>query len=86
MWTEVLMVGGAASTKQHSSADTNKDIALGVYDVVITDRSCPESILICAQALNLPVVSSEWAIQCLINGVQVGYNKHPKYKHDYVVS
>lgn len=26
MWTEVLMVGGAASTKQHSSADTNKGI------------------------------------------------------------
>ncbi|XP_040198468.1 TP53-binding protein 1 isoform X3 [Rana temporaria] len=86
IWTEILMVGGAASTKQHSSADANKDIALGVYDVVLTDRSCPESILKCAQALNLPVVSSEWAIQSLVNGVQVGYNKHPKYKHDYVVS
>ncbi|XP_018421965.1 PREDICTED: tumor suppressor p53-binding protein 1 [Nanorana parkeri] len=85
-WTEVLMVGGAASAKQHSSADTNKDVALGVFDVVITDPSCPESILKCAQALNLPVVSSEWVIQCLVNGVQVGYNKHPKYKHDYVVS
>ncbi|XP_072258582.1 TP53-binding protein 1 isoform X2 [Pyxicephalus adspersus] len=86
IWTEVLMIGGAVSAKQHSSSDTNKDVALGVFDVVITDRSCPDSILKCAQALNLPVVSSEWAIQCLINGVQVGYNKHPKYKHDYVAS
>ncbi|CAI9550854.1 unnamed protein product [Staurois parvus] len=86
VWTEVLMVGGAASAKQRSSANTNKDVALGVFDVVITDRSCPESILKCAQALNLPVVSSEWVIQCLVNGVQVGCNKHPKYKHDHVVS
>ncbi|KAM5172193.1 TP53-binding protein 1 isoform 2-T2 [Mantella aurantiaca] len=86
IWTEVLMVGGAASAKQHSSEDTSKDVALGVFDVVITDLSCPEPILKCALALNLPVVSSEWVIQCLINGVQVGYSKHPKYKHDYIVS
>ncbi|XP_068131395.1 TP53-binding protein 1 isoform X2 [Hyperolius riggenbachi] len=86
LWTEVLMAGGAASAKQHNSTDVNQDVALGVFDVVITDRSCPESILKCAEALNLPVVSSEWAIQCLVNGTQVGYNKHPKYKHDYVVS
>ncbi|XP_075063979.1 TP53-binding protein 1 isoform X3 [Mixophyes fleayi] len=84
MWTEVLMTGGAASAKQHISTDLNKDVALAVFDVVITDRSCPESILKCAQALDLPVVSQEWVIQCLVNGQQVGYNKHLKYKHDYI--
>ncbi|XP_063781983.1 TP53-binding protein 1 isoform X2 [Pseudophryne corroboree] len=84
MWTEVLMTGGAASAKQHNSKDLNKDVALAVFDVVITDRSCPESILKCAQSLDLPVVSQEWVIQCLINGEKVGYNKHPKYKHDYI--
>ncbi|KAM9311899.1 TP53-binding protein 1 [Gastrophryne carolinensis] len=83
-WTELLMVGGAASAKQHNSTDASKDIALGVFDVVITDHSCPDSILKCTEALALPVVSSEWLIQCLINGVKVGYNNHPKYKHDYV--
>ncbi|XP_063305018.1 TP53-binding protein 1 isoform X3 [Pelobates fuscus] len=86
MWSEILMVGGATTVKQHNSSETNKDVALGVFDVVVTDRSCPESILKCAQALNLPLVSQEWVIQCLINGEKLGYHTHPKYNHDYVPS
>ncbi|XP_029430830.1 TP53-binding protein 1 isoform X3 [Rhinatrema bivittatum] len=83
LWSEVLMTGGAASVKQHDSAAQNKDVALGRVDVLVTDKSCPASVLKCAQALSLPVVSQEWVIQCLINGERVGYNKHPKYKHNY---
>uniref|UniRef100_A0A8C3J8A5 TP53-binding protein 1 n=1 Tax=Calidris pygmaea TaxID=425635 RepID=A0A8C3J8A5_9CHAR len=84
LWSEILMTGGAASVKQHYSNAHNKDIALGVYDVVVTDFSCPAGVLKCAEALRLPVVSQEWVIQSLISGERVGYNKHPKYKHDYV--
>ncbi|XP_072725548.1 TP53-binding protein 1 isoform X1 [Ciconia boyciana] len=84
LWSEILMTGGAASVKQHYSNAHNKDIALGVYDVVVTDFSCPAGVLKCAEALRLPVVSQEWVIQSLIAGERVGYNKHPKYKHDYV--
>ncbi|KAF1528993.1 TP53-binding protein 1, partial [Eudyptula albosignata] len=83
LWSEILMTGGAASVKQHYSNAHNKDIALGLYDVVVTDFSCPAGILKCAEALRLPVVSQEWVIQSLIAGERVGY-KHPKYKHDYV--
>ncbi|XP_069654921.1 TP53-binding protein 1 isoform X3 [Haliaeetus albicilla] len=84
LWSEILMTGGAASVKQHYSNAHNKDIALGVYDVVVTDFSCPVGVLKCAEALRLPVVSQEWVIQSLIAGERVGYSKHPKYKHDYV--
>ncbi|XP_064373802.1 TP53-binding protein 1 isoform X3 [Dromaius novaehollandiae] len=84
LWSEILMTGGAASVKQHCSNAHNKDIALGVYDVVVTDFSCPAGLLKCAEVLRLPVVSQEWVIQSLIAGERVGYNKHPKYKHDYV--
>ncbi|XP_054692750.1 TP53-binding protein 1 isoform X4 [Grus americana] len=92
LWSEVLMTGGAASVKQHYSNAHNKDaclsscadIALGVYDVVVTDFSCPAGVLKCAEALRLPVVSQEWVIQSLIAGERVGYKQHPKYKHDYV--
>ncbi|XP_009468448.1 PREDICTED: tumor suppressor p53-binding protein 1 [Nipponia nippon] len=84
LWSEILMTGGAASVKQHYSNAHNKDIALGVYDVVVTDFSCPAGVLKCAEALRLPVVSQEWVIQSLIAGERVGYNKHPKYKHNYV--
>ncbi|NXU10350.1 TP53B protein, partial [Pardalotus punctatus] len=84
LWSEILMTGGAASVKQHYSDAHNKDIALGVYDVVVTDFSCPAGVLKCAEALRLPVVSQEWVIQSLIAGERVGYKQHPKYKHDYV--
>ncbi|KAM6058634.1 TP53-binding protein 1 isoform 2-T2 [Chlamydotis macqueenii] len=84
LWSEILMMGGAASVKQHYSNAHNKDIALGVYDVVVTDLSCPAGVLKCAEALRLPVVSQEWVIQSLIAGERVGYKQHPKYKHDYV--
>ncbi|OWK08999.1 TP53BP1, partial [Cervus elaphus hippelaphus] len=60
LWSEILMTGGAASVKQHHSSAHNKDIALGVFDVVVTDPSCPASVLKCAEALQLPVVSQEW--------------------------
>uniref|UniRef100_A0A672U345 TP53-binding protein 1 n=1 Tax=Strigops habroptila TaxID=2489341 RepID=A0A672U345_STRHB len=83
LWSEILMTGGAASVKQHYSNAHNKDIPLGVYDVVVTDFSCPAGVLKCAEALQLPVVSQEWVIQSLIAGERVGYKKHPKYKHDY---
>ncbi|XP_039347025.1 TP53-binding protein 1 isoform X3 [Mauremys reevesii] len=82
LWSEILMTGGAASVKQHYSNAQNKDIALGVFDVVVSDSSCPAAVLKCAEALRLPVVSQEWVIQSLIAGERVGY-KHPKYKHDY---
>ncbi|NP_001082071.1 tumor protein p53 binding protein 1 S homeolog [Xenopus laevis] len=84
MWTEILMIGGAASAKQHNSTELKKDNALGIFDVVVTDGSCPESMLKCAQALDLPVVSQEWVIQCLISGKQLKHNTHPKYKHNHV--
>nr|ACC69108.1 tumor protein p53 binding protein 1 (predicted) [Rhinolophus ferrumequinum] len=84
LWSEILMTGGAASVKQHHSSAHNKDIALGVFDVVVTDPSCPASVLKCAEALQLPVVSQEWVIQCLIVGDRVGFKQHPKYKHDYI--
>ncbi|XP_050823139.1 TP53-binding protein 1 isoform X4 [Gopherus flavomarginatus] len=90
LWSEILMTGGAASVKQHYSNAQNKacvllsaDIALGVFDVVVSDSSCPAAVLKCAEALRLPVVSQEWVIQSLIAGERVGYNKHPKYKYDY---
>ncbi|XP_061450855.1 TP53-binding protein 1 isoform X2 [Rhineura floridana] len=85
LWSEILMMGGAASIKQQKSALWSKDVGLGVFDVVVTDPSCPEDILKCAEALQLPVVTQEWVIQSLIAGKRVGY-KHPKYQHVSVSS
>eukprot|EP00062_Callorhinchus_milii_P002554 gi/632938838/ref/XP_007906607.1/ PREDICTED: LOW QUALITY PROTEIN: tumor suppressor p53-binding protein 1 [Callorhinchus milii] len=86
LWSEILMMAGAASVRQHDSTAQNKDIPLGIFDLVVTDTSCPSSLLKCAESLALPVVSQEWVIQCLIVGVKVGYRQHPKYKHTYTSS
>ncbi|XP_063170596.1 TP53-binding protein 1 isoform X2 [Candoia aspera] len=82
LWSEILMMGGAASVKQQESSTWKKDVSLGMFDVVVTDTSCPAAIAQCAEALHLPVVTQEWVIQSLIAGERVGF-KYPKYQHDY---
>ncbi|XP_026540423.1 TP53-binding protein 1 [Notechis scutatus] len=83
LWSEILMMGGAASVKQQESSTWKKDVSLGVFDVVVTDASCPAAMVPCAKALQLPVVTQEWVIQSLIAGECAGF-KYPKYQHDYV--
>ncbi|XP_067829601.1 TP53-binding protein 1 isoform X2 [Heptranchias perlo] len=82
LWSEILMVGGAMSVRQHDSTAHNKDVPLGVFDIVVTDPSCPAPLLQCAESLAVPVVSQEWVIQSLVTGQRVSHN-HPKYKHTY---
>ncbi|XP_041368537.1 TP53-binding protein 1-like [Gigantopelta aegis] len=55
-----------------------------MLDVVVTDNTCPTNIKRRAEKLGIPVISTEWVIQCLINGHQVGYDMHPRYRHDFV--
>ncbi|KAM6425794.1 TP53-binding protein 1 [Liasis olivaceus] len=83
LWSEILMMGGAASVKQQESSTWKKDVSLGVFDVVVTDASCPAAVVQYAEALHLPVVTQEWVIQSLIAGETVGF-KYPKYQYDYV--
>ncbi|XP_078063614.1 TP53-binding protein 1-like isoform X2 [Mustelus asterias] len=83
LWSEILMMGGAMSVRQHNSTAHNKDVPLGIFDIVVTDPSCPASLLKCAESLALPIVSQEWIIQSLVTGQRVSHNNHPKYKHTY---
>ncbi|XP_070619649.1 TP53-binding protein 1 isoform X1 [Erythrolamprus reginae] len=83
LWSEILMMGGAASVKQQESSTWKNDVSLGVFDVVVTDTSCPAAMVPCAKALQLPVVTQEWVIQSLIAGESAGF-QYPKYQHDYV--
>ncbi|XP_041091460.1 TP53-binding protein 1-like isoform X2 [Polyodon spathula] len=86
LWADLLMMGGASSVRQHNAATQNQEIAVGVFDLVVTDRSCPASVLKCAAALDVPVVSPEWMIQSLIAGERLGYTTHPQYKHDHTAT
>ncbi|XP_013915479.1 PREDICTED: tumor suppressor p53-binding protein 1 isoform X2 [Thamnophis sirtalis] len=83
LWSEILMMGAAASVKQQESSTWKNDVSLGVFDVVVTDASCPAAMVPCAKALQLPVVTQEWVIQSLIAGERADF-KYLKYQHDYV--
>ncbi|XP_066557673.1 TP53-binding protein 1 isoform X1 [Amia ocellicauda] len=83
LWADLLMMGGASSVRQHKVEANSQEISVGVFDLLVTDSSCPASVLKCASALDLPVVSPEWLIQSLIAGERLGYDSHPKYRHDY---
>ena len=52
-------------------------------DVVVTDYTCTNSIVDKARQLGVPVVASEWVIQCLINNALLKHDGHPMYAHDY---
>ena len=52
-------------------------------DVVVTDRTCPPSVLSRAKALNVPIVSSFWVLECLIVGEPVPFDAHPSFAWDY---
>ncbi|MBN3316886.1 TP53B protein, partial [Atractosteus spatula] len=78
------MMGGASSVRQYKvDPDSPPAISVGMFDLLVTDRSCPESVLKCAAALELPAVSPEWLIQSLIVGEQLAYDSQPQYRHDY---
>ncbi|XP_015198654.2 TP53-binding protein 1 isoform X2 [Lepisosteus oculatus] len=83
LWAELLMMGGASSVRQYKVDPDSPPISVGMFDLLVTDRSCPESVLKCAAALELPVVSPEWLIQSLIVGEQLAYDSQPQYRHDY---
>ncbi|XP_051898606.1 LOW QUALITY PROTEIN: TP53-binding protein 1 [Pristis pectinata] len=83
LWPEILMMGGATSVRQHNPTAHGKDVPLGIFDIVVTDLSCPPSLLKCAESLAVPVVSQEWVIQSLVTGQRVSQNSHPMYKHTY---
>ncbi|XP_059801940.1 TP53-binding protein 1 isoform X1 [Hypanus sabinus] len=83
LWPEILMMGGATSVRQHNPTTHGKDVPLGLFDIVVTDLSCPLSLLKCAESLSVPVVSQEWVIQSLVTGQRVSQHSHPTYKHTY---
>ncbi len=53
-------------------------------DVLLTDASCPNSLLAETRAVGAAAVSSEWLIQAIITGRRPHTEAHEKYRYDYV--
>lgn len=52
--------------------------------VVLTDRSCPSWAVERATELQIPLLSTTWVIQCLIEGKLCRYDSNPRYKYNYI--
>ena len=50
---------------------------------VISDSMCDLQVAAQVQNLGLKHLSTEWIIQCLIQGQRVAYTGHPRYRWDY---
>lgn len=80
-WSNILEIADATVVnKLHSKRDTD-----GVVQVLVTDSSCKAQVLRSAKSLNVPIVSTEWIIQCLINGQVMDFTGHPRYQYDFAV-
>ena len=54
-------------------------------DVIVTDSGCTQTMERQADSHTVPLVSTEWIIQSLVNGKPMKFDGHPRYKHDFMI-
>ena len=64
-WSVYLLAGNAETSK-------------GV-DVIVADKYIGNATLTLARKQQIPVVTSEWIVQCLIAGRRLSVDSHPRY-------
>lgn len=52
--------------------------------VVITNRRCPSWAITKAGEWQLPLLSTTWVVQCLIEGKICPYDSQIRYKYNYI--
>lgn len=51
----------------------------GGVDVIVADKHMSNATLTLAKRQQIPVVTSEWVVQCLIAGRRLPFDGHPRY-------
>ncbi|KAF4529177.1 hypothetical protein B566_EDAN017545 [Ephemera danica] len=70
-WKKVLLLGKASRVLSFLREDfvtQEKNDLKGLVDIIVTDNDHTEQLVDMANALRLPLVRTNWAIQCLIRG------------------
>ncbi|XP_076167301.1 uncharacterized protein LOC143146681 [Ptiloglossa arizonensis] len=52
--------------------------------IILTNRSCPSWAVGKANELQIPLLSTTWVVQCLIEGKLCPYDSHLRYKYNYI--
>ena len=53
----------------------------GQIEIVIVDASCPAALVSKIKQLKIPIVASEYIVQCLINGRKLPYDASPLFSY-----
>ncbi|XP_053405315.1 TP53-binding protein 1-like isoform X2 [Mercenaria mercenaria] len=72
-WTQILSLSKCHVHKQVQYTDVH---------VIVTDGTCTPTIQRGAESNCIPLVGTEWVIQCLVNGRLMSYTGHAQYSHD----
>lgn len=51
--------------------------------VVVTNKSCPSWVVEKASELQIPLLSTTWVVQCLIEGKLCRNDRQLRYKYNY---
>ncbi|XP_076648812.1 uncharacterized protein LOC143356758 [Halictus rubicundus] len=79
-WRKVCENAGAVVLLA-DKPDTMEGFADGT--VVLTNRSCPSWVIGKASELQIPLLSTTWLVQCLIEGKFCRYDSQRRYKYNY---
>ncbi|XP_012944505.1 TP53-binding protein 1 isoform X2 [Aplysia californica] len=80
-WTSILTIARCHVVTRFPARANRNDPGV---DVVVSDATCPASVVRRCRQLDVPLVSSEWVAQCLINGNMVDFAGHERYKYDFI--
>ncbi|CAL1538974.1 unnamed protein product [Lymnaea stagnalis] len=80
-WKSILTTAGCRVITKFPASASKHDPGV---DVCVSDTTCPVNIVQKCKSLDVPLVSSEWVIQCLVNGHLVSYGGNKKYSHDFI--
>ncbi|XP_023238510.1 TP53-binding protein 1-like [Centruroides sculpturatus] len=81
VWTPVLLAAQAEIVHRFPPPRNTSGSVCNI-DIVLTDPSCPQSIVRRANQMKVPLVSIEWVVQCLISGYKLPIDLHPKFSYD----
>ncbi|XP_062574613.1 TP53-binding protein 1-like [Saccostrea cucullata] len=79
-WSFTLRLAGCQVLDKLPSVNSGTPV-----NVIVTDLTCPKSVLRYSKKYAIPLVASEWVIQCLINGKRLSFTGHPRYSYDFKV-
>lgn len=77
-WEQVCTIAGA-TTRVVNEEDLNMT---GAY-VLVTDLECPHEVQNKANMDNIPLVSTTWIVQCLIEARVIAPTSHNKFSFMY---